>query len=628
MTTEEQQNPKRLFTEFTSDGANATAAPWEQQARKELRDTPLENLTWRSYENIAIKPYYTSADLQQVPFSSLKPGDFPFLRGRKTGDNSWLNIQQITVQDESPFAIDQAADALRRGADGVHFVLKDHSPFDVPYLLRTLDMSKHSISFTLAENPHQFLERLYAHLHQQHLSPRNLHGFVNYDPLTATGKLSDGALLDEGSLKAITKILDLTKDSPDLYGITVNGTSFSSIGASAVQEVAYTLSAAVTYLDHLTTAGEPLESVLRNVQFCMASGTNYFFEIVKLRVVRLLWTAVVEAYAAEPALAAHLRIHASSSSWYQTTLDPYTNMLRVTTEAMAAVLSGCDSLTVSPFDSTFSLSDEFSERIARNVSVILKEEAYLDKVVDPAAGSYYLEALTQELATKAWELFKEVEAKGGFEKAYQEGFILGSITEVSRRKFSSIASGKDVLVGTNKYPNPQEKIDFDPEELIQSAAFDTTRAAYPTEVMRMATELHLRKRKRRPKVIIAEIGQAREQHVNTTFARELFKCAGFDTELQQFENAEDVPERMLHAAAEVVVVSATEAVFHKEFVPKLRAHQSRPTIIMAADPQHMQEELVDAGFDAFLFEDCDTITILELIHRRLQEEEDYNGNGA
>lgn len=613
MTTEEQQHPQKLFTEFKKAGDSgplSEAAAWEQKVRQELRDTPLESLTWHTYEGIAVKPYYTAEDIAGLPSAQQKPGNFPFLRGVKTSVNDWLNIQQVQVEEHSRTAIDTAADALQRGADGILFRLRNPAEFDVDYLISSINVCNHNISYALQEQPKSFLKQLYEALEARQVSHRNLKGFVLFDPMTAKGALT------KEERACVASVLDLTNDSIDFYGITVNGTNFSSIGASVTQEIAYTLSAAVAYIDRLTNAGEQLESVLRNMQFYMGSGTNYFFEIVKLRTVRLLWAAIAEAYG-EPALAAKLRIHSTTSSWYQTTLDPYVNMLRATTEAMAAVIAGCDSLTVAPFDDTFQKPTEFSSRIARNVSTILKEEAYLDKAVDPAAGSYYLESLTHQLAGSAWELFNEVEALGGFEAAYESGHILGTITEVSRLKFRNIATGKDVLVGTNKYPNPQEKINFDPEELIQSVDFDTTRAAYPTEVMRMATELHLRKRRRRPKAVVAIVGEAIKRHVNATFAQEFFSCAGFETEVEHFESVEEASEKLERAGAEVIIVSASETAFVNEFGPRLRNHHAKPTIILAADPAHMKEEMVANGYDEFIFEGCDMSTIMELVNRKL-----------
>ncbi|NEM98020.1 methylmalonyl-CoA mutase subunit beta [Pontibacter burrus] len=605
--TDDSNNTQKLFSEFTP----ATAADWEARASKDLRDTPLEQLTWHTYENIDVKPYYTKEDIQQLPFTGQKPGDFPFVRGTQTDSNSWLNIQEIKATGNGRAAIDKATDALARGADGIHFIIPQPEQFDLVYLLGQIDLNKTPVGYSLPEKLDHFPSRLYNKLTANQVSPQNLRGFLNYDRMTAKGELS------REENKAILEILEQTKESPAFFGISVSGINFSSIGASATQEIAFTLNAAVAYITRLTNAGQSLESVLQNMQFHMAAGSNYFFEIAKLRALRLLWATIVNAYQADPKLAGALRIHSTTSSWYQTTLDPYVNMLRVTTEAMSAVIAGANSLTVSPFDSTFKESDEFSERIARNVSIILKEEAYLDKAIDPAAGSYYLESLTNELATKAWELFKAVEAKGGFEAAYESGFILGSITEVSRRKFRDIATGRMVLVGTNKYPNPTETINFDPEELIQSHKFDTARAAYPTEVMRMATELHLRKRQRRPKAIVAIIGNGEQRQVNATFAKEFFSCAGFETELQNYSSVEEASDKLENTAAEVLVVSSSEANYVKEFGPRIRNYHAKPTLILADDPQHMKDEMIANGYDEFIFEDCDMRTILDLVHRKL-----------
>ncbi|WP_242922883.1 methylmalonyl-CoA mutase family protein [Pontibacter liquoris] len=603
---------QKLFSAFSP----TTAADWEQRARKDLRETPLESLTWQTYEGIAVKPYFTREDIQHLNLAAQKPGDFPFMRGRTTSSNNWQNISQVQAENTGTAAIDKATDALLRGADGVHFVVEQPQLFDVAYLTEMIDLSKHPVSYTLKEQPDAFITRLYQALEAKQISHRNLQGFILYDRLTENGQLT------HEESQNLLQVLDQTKDSPAFYGVTVNGTNFSSMGASITQEIAYTLSAAVAYIDRLTDAGEPLESVLRNMQFYMASGTNYFFEIAKLRALRLLWAAVLEAYQASPEMAAFLRIHSVSSSWYQTTLDPYMNMLRTTTEAMAAVIAGCDSLTVVPFDNTFNKPDEFSERIARNVSIILKEEVYLDKAIDPAAGAYYLEWLTDQLAQRAWALFKEVEIKGGFETAYQQGFILGAITEVSRRKFRNIATGRDVLVGTNKYPNPKEKIDFDPEELIQRADFDVTRAAYPTEVMRMATELHLRKRQRRPKALVAVIGQAEQRHVNAVFAQEFFACAGFETEVAHYASVEEASRKMEQTAAEVLIVSSAEAAFVREFGPRLRNHHAKPTVILAANPEHMKEEMLANGYEEFIFEGCDMSAITQIVHKKLHGDSD------
>ncbi|HEY4651212.1 MAG TPA: methylmalonyl-CoA mutase family protein, partial [Pontibacter sp.] len=253
MTDENQHTPK-LFSEFKP----ATAADWEERARKDLRDTPLEQLTWHTYEGIDVKPYYTKEDIQQLP------GNSPLIGSRQTGSNNWLNIQEITATTDSRAAIDKAADALTRGADGIHFIIPQPEHFDIVYLLGKIDLNKVPVSYSLPEKLDHFPNRLYSKLAANQIAPRNLRGFLKYDPMTAKGELTR----DEN--KAILEILELTKESPEFYGITISGTNFSSIGASAIQEIAYTLNAAVAYITRLTNAGHPLEAVLQEVQFHMA----------------------------------------------------------------------------------------------------------------------------------------------------------------------------------------------------------------------------------------------------------------------------------------------------------------------------------------------------------------------
>ncbi|MDX5443331.1 MAG: methylmalonyl-CoA mutase family protein, partial [Hymenobacteraceae bacterium] len=458
-----------------------------------------------------------------------------------------------------------------------------------------------------------FLKNFYKSLSEKKISHHGLKGFIEFEPIV-TGKTD---------LKQLEDVLEITKNDADFYGITISGAHFANRGATVVQEIAFTLSVAVSKIHKLTEAGNPLETVLRNMQFHLASGTNYFFEIAKLRAIRLLWSTIVQAYEAEQNLAALLRIHCSTSRWYQTTFDPYVNLLRATTEAMAAVIGGCDSVSVAPFDSTYKEASEFSERISRNIPIILKEEAYLNKAVDPAAGSYYLETLTMQLAEAAWNLFQEIEKAGGYTEAAQAGIISEQVNKISKQKFKDIASGKEVLVGTNKYPNPNEKTEFDPAKLIRSQSLDSTRASYPYEVMRMATLNHYLKRNQRPQAIIVSIGEAIQRHINTSFAREFFSCAGFDTQLQVFDNIAEAARILEKQQPAVLVFSTSEAEFDKfanVFNPDIKQKAGKTALILAADPQNMKENLMQQGFDDFLFKGCDTETIISRIQQKLEEE--------
>jgi methylmalonyl-CoA mutase len=387
-----------------------------------------------------------------------------------------------------------------------------------------------------------------------------------------------------------------------------------------VQEIAFTLSAAVDSLDALTTRGIPAETVFRNMQLLVSVGNHYFLEIAKLRALRWLWAAVVQATGTDPAFAAYLRLHAQTSTWYATTFDPHTNMLRTTTEAMSAVMGGCDSISVAPFDVTYSPDNPFSARIARNIPLLLQHEAYLHQALDPAAGSYYLESMTQELAEKAWELFQTVENRGGYFKALQSGFILEQLHKSADEKFKNIATGHEVLVGTNKFANKHEKIDYDAEALLQSPAFDTTRASYPFEVMRLAAMLHYAKQNQKPKAIIAIIGHDIQEHIHAAFAKEFFDCGDFDTEVMRFDTVQESLEKLLFTACKVIVLSSTQSEYQRfaqQFTEALKQHKNRPLLILAASPAEMKEEMEENGFDGRIFQNCNTRSIISRIQERL-----------
>lgn len=603
-----------LFSEFSP----VSTSQWEETIFRDLRGANPDSLHWPTYEGITVKPFYNHDDLTGLATPQSLPAEFPYVRTRQATRNQWLNTQDIHVTTDSREAIDQAADVLQRGIDSVHFLLSDPESFRLGYLIRQIDLTKTPVSYTLPVPAGAFINTLFSQLKENRVSANALSGFVQYE---ARGLLAP--VLDPATVKELAATLELTKHASELRCVAVNGAFFRNQGSSAVQELAFTMSVAVSYLDKLTDLGLPPETVARNLQVLLTTGTDYFFEMAKFRALRLLWAAILKAYGAQEQ-ASHLRVHATTSRWHQTTFDPHTNLLRTTTGAMAAILGGCDSLSVEPFDSTFQTPDAFSKRLARNIPLILREESYFDKIVDPAAGSYYLESLTGQLTQRAWTLFQQVEAKGGFIEASASGFIEKEIAKVSQEKHRNIASGKDVIVGTNRYPNLHEKTTYDQEALLQSKTFDTARGAYPFEVMRMAAELHHHKRKQHPVAAIAVLGGSIERHVHASFAKEFFSCANFDTKVLPFDTVPAAATVLLAMPAKVIVLSASAqefAQFGRQFGPLLKAHQDCPALILAADPKTMKEEMIANGFEEFIFEGCDTKEIIARIHDKLTKED-------
>jgi methylmalonyl-CoA mutase len=602
-----------LFADFKA----VSRADWEEKIKKDLKGRDPAILYTPTPEQITIQPLYTGDDVANLPHHQALPGKFPFIRGHKTGLNQWQNLVPVPATGSGRAAIDQASRALAGGADGIYFNISAPKTFDLDYLVTQLDLTQVPIAFSIPDKPQLLLNNLIAKLKAHHQSPHGMKGFILVHP-------NQPAAISHATGDQLEALVTQTKEAVDFYGITADGAQFGSRGATTVQEIAFTLSLAVYYVNQLTARGIPLATIFRNLQVTVSTGTHYFMEIARLRALRWLWAGIVKAFEEDPEMAAYLRIHAVTSSWHHTTFDPHSNMLRATTEAMSAVIGGCDSLSITPFDALFNPANAFSERIARNIPLILKHEAYLDQVLDPAAGSYYLESLTQQLAEKAWALFQQTESQGGFAAALASGFIGEQLSASAQATFQAIASGQQVLVGTNKFGNREEKIEYDAEALLQSPDFDTSRASYPFEVMRLAALLHYRRKNARPKAIIALLGQDIQEHIHAAFAKEFFACGNFDTQILLFDSVQEALEKLLFTDCRVIVFSGTEsnyARFSRQFLEALKNHKTRPDLILAADPKEMKQELEDQGFDDYIFQNCDVAQIISRIQKRIMNYE-------
>ena len=340
--------------------------------------------------------------------------------------------------------------------------------------------------------------------------------------------------------------------------LAIRADHFHNNGATAVQELAFALSAAV---DRLATGD-------RDISFVFAVGSNYFFEIAKLRAVRLLWAQVTQAFAIDVPLHLHVRTAIANKSLY----DPYTNLLRVTTEALSAVLGGCDSLIVEPF--------EFSERLATNLQLLLKHEAHLDQVADPAAGSYYVEWLTDTLAREAWRLFQHVEQQGGYAQA--QAFIANAIAASRQAVEVAIASRRRTLVGVNNYPDLHESA-INPDVAVR---FDW-RMSEPLERIRMRSERYAHSAGHPPRVLLLTRGDVKMRIARATFCANFFGCGGFCIR----ESAELEP-------ADLIVLCSSDPEYlalAQEIIPQVKV-----PVIVAGNPKDQIDALKSAGVAGFV----------------------------
>ena len=417
---------EKLFAEFPP----VSTEQWEQVIIKDLKGADYEKkLVWKTQEGFSVRPYYRAENLTNLKHLGTEAGCFPFVRGTKENNNWLVRQDYCACTGNYAEANAQALDGLKRGVESVGFCIdgkKAISEAEMKTLLNGIDLAKVEVNFTgcccaAAETVNSFLSVAKA----QGVGAEDLKASFDFDPLRVLNQT--GAFCSDKSLAQLKDIIEAAKDFPRVRVIGVEAYSFNDAGASIVQELAFGLAMGSEYINTLMEAGLSADDAARRIKFTFSVGSTYFMEIAKFRAARMLWANIVKAYGSERECCQKMKIHAVTSSWNQTVYDAYVNMLRGTTEAMSAAIAGVDSLEVLPFDYAFRAPGEFSNRIARNTQILLKEECHFDKVVDPSAGSYFIENLTESIADTAWKLFNEVENMGGYVEAFKAGFVQNAI---------------------------------------------------------------------------------------------------------------------------------------------------------------------------------------------------------
>jgi methylmalonyl-CoA mutase len=441
-----------LFAEFD---ATATAE-WEAAIVKSLKGKDYDDtLIWKTIEGIDVRPYYRSDDVEHP--SSL-PGQKPFDRGTRTGDNKW-EIRADIAGDNLVNANKTVLTALANGANNIAFQTPISNPEGLDILLHDVMLELINVQFAADHHVLDLHQWFCDMLRARGLKSDQIRGAYAYDPignLVKTGNWYDDK---NGDFSRATDLLDALEDfSPLFRGLEVNAELYHNAGASIVQELGCALAHGNEYLAQLTGAGQSVDTISGHLQFSYAVGSHYFLEIAKLRAARMLWSRIVEQYDPAHECSHATYVHATTSKWNKAVYDAHTNMLRSTTEAMSAALGAVNSLAVTPFNSSYEEPDAFASRISQNVQLVLQEESYLDKIVDPAAGSYYIETLTDKIAEKAWAFFQEIEKRGGLLACLQVGFIQEQIAETAAEKQRRFESGELVVLGVNKHPNPENRM--------------------------------------------------------------------------------------------------------------------------------------------------------------------------
>ncbi|WP_300442646.1 methylmalonyl-CoA mutase [uncultured Mameliella sp.] len=472
---------------------------WRETAEKELRGRPLDDLTWNTLEGIAVKPLYTAADTEGLPHMGTLPGAEPFTRGVKAtmyAGRPWTIRQYAgfsTAEESNAFyrrglaagqqGVSVAFDlATHRGYDSDHpRVVGDvgkagvaiDSVEDMKILFDGIPLDKVSVSMTMNGAVIPVLASFIVTGEEQGHDKSVLSGTIQNDILKEFMVRNTYIYPPAPSMRIISDIIEYTSNEmPKFNSISISGYHMQEAGANLVQELAFTLADGKEYVKTAMEAGMDIDKFAGRLSFFFAIGKNFFMEVAKLRAARMLWHRIMTELGAQNPRSKMLRTHCQTSGVSLAEQDPYNNVIRTAYEAMSAVLGGTQSLHTNALDEAIALPTDFSARIARNTQLVLQEETGVTKVVDPLAGSYYVEKLTHDLAEEAWKLIEEVDEMGGMTRAVESGMPKLRIEETAARRQADIDRGDDVIVGVNKYRLEKEEdldiLDIDNQKVRES----------------------------------------------------------------------------------------------------------------------------------------------------------------
>lgn len=606
---------EKLFTEFPPVPTSA----WEEVITKDLKGADYEKkLVWRTLDGFTVRPYYRAEDLQGLKYIGKNPGEFPFVRGTRQ-NNKWFINESVCCADIAA-ANSQAVTLLTKGVESFTFHLSEGKVMEVAdytALLKGISLEKVPVNFRgCCPKNVDGLKNFLKYVDSLGIDKDAVRATFDFSPLRPLNK--KGSFCEDKAFAALAECVKAAASYKNVRVIAVDAVIYNSCGASSTQELAFALSQGSEYLSRLSEMGIDVETIARKTFFEFAVGSSYFMEIAKFRAARMLWANVVEDYGCTKGCPEMMLVFATTSEYNLTVYDSYVNMLRGTTEAMSAAIAGVDYLEVLPYDFAFRVPTDFSRRIARNVQNILKEESRFDKVVDPAAGSYYVEMLTDKIAGAAWDLFRKVEAAGGYIAQFKAGFIQSEIKAVSDKRDKNYATRRDTILGSNQYPNFLEKAADEITKEIVSRDILTRmgqvvpvhgcqkedaveplrpyRAAEAFEALRLATD----RSGKEPKAFMLTFGNLAMCRARAQFSSNFFAVAGIRImDNNRFASIEEGVKAALASGAEIVVACSSDDEY-AEAVPEIaRLIGDRAIVVVAGEPA-CKEDLQAKGIQNFI----------------------------
>jgi methylmalonyl-CoA mutase len=666
---------------LAADFPAADATAWMSLVEKSLGGKPYEKLTSQTYDGLAIKPLYTAADSAAVP--SL-PGTSPYTRGASAlGTTSGWDVRCLSSHPDPVEANRQILADLEKGATSIWLKLDPSgrtgtvikSRVDLEILLQgvlldlapvTLDPGGPSLP------PAAYLMDLIA---RKGLAPDSFAGNFGADPLSTLAAVGKVIVPIETLLGRMADLATyVAKTYPNARALNIATTVYHNAGCSEAQELAIAIATAVEYLRHITAAGASIDDACRQIAFTLTCDTDVFLTIAKLRAARHLWARVAgvcgaqENYCTAP-------IHAVTAPRMMSRRDPWVNMLRSTAACFAAGAGGAEAITVLPFESAIGLPTAFGRRIARNTQIILQEESSINRVVDPAGGSWMVESLTEELTTKAWQIFQDIERAGGMTTELINGNLTAQIAKTELVRARNIATRKDALTGVSEFSNiAEDPVQIDTPDvtaiitraderaatassaaltlpshgdgalmavLVQAAADDAAAATIgaalkgtPTELsplpqhrlsedyeaFRDASDGYLRDHGTRPRIFLANIGRASEFTARASFAKNLFEAGGLEVIAGAGGTIpSDIVKDFTSIPSAAAVICSTDAIY-EECVAELAQALKKAgaaAVYLAGKGGGYEQSWRDAGVDGFIYIGCDVLAVLKGAHQQL-----------
>lgn len=674
--------PKEIKPELSNnlfaDFEPVSRREWEETIKKDLDGADYkEILRWNTREGFSLLPFYTREDLQPLTYLESLPGEYPYIRGTKLSNN-WNIAEDVTASGIKE-ANTLSKQALKAGADALYFFMQAspnegllggdlfglplQNQEDMKMLLDGIDPGKTSFYFdggiTTPLLPGIFINEL----ERQNIKTGDRPDLFHYDPFTWGAR---HGRWPNGQQRTASIIEDLCQTPFKTLGI--DGTFYHRCGSSIIQEVGTALSIGSEYLATAAEKGVSVTKTAASIHMRLPAGSLYFPEIAKFRAVRMLWSKMVSAYDSEAGKNAKLFILAETSPWNKTVADPYNNVLRSTTEAISAIAGGADSVRIAPLDDRFRLPTDFSRRIARNIHHILRHESGFHKVADPAAGSYYIEQLTDTIASKSWEFFQFLEKQGGFIKAVEGGFLQNAVKSSRSEKQSAVRKRKQVFIGSNHFPDHSEKIPEKPYKYrpvqslrqtgnskltnttlaaikksfadgacigdILNTVFNVQKQLYPSlepvYAAREFEELRIRTQKlesqsgKLPVAALLPAGEKKMRIARTSFARNFLGVAGYNIqESPGYGSIEDAFDYVTSLKPDLIVLCSSDKEYPNLVEPfgqlPGKMEETNPILILAGNPGSSEQHYRNAGIDYFIYSGIDMIEILNEIQRDLEE---------